>query len=140
MKSILEQVDEFIEGLSDGSIITLFAAEDPEERFARIGRGLKLATYSDNVSELVQVQIPQYIESSNEDKEKKAWVIFKKALFLRSAGVIRNNPNNLKELDFYKAENLKLKEDLHKKGVLITELYTQLENKKVPPDKKELKF
>jgi len=56
--------------------------------------------------------LPQYIQAKPEDREKLAPTMFENVLYLRWLGMIQNNPNNLRELDFYKIKVKSLEGEL----------------------------
>jgi hypothetical protein len=110
MKSITEQVDEFIESFFDGSINPITA----ENAVKLINSGFNTERVKIIMSILEKITdeyIPQYLNSENEEKEKNANRIYLLVLKGRRMGYFLNNPDKLKELNWYKSENERLKKE-----------------------------
>lgn len=102
MRSIIEQVDEFIEGFFDGRFIAITSDG--------VGKLIRNDYSIDNIkriNESLKVTFDLIEQYMNDDigKEKVAKQIFTRVFRLRSNGYIRNNQNSLTELTKYKTEN-----------------------------------
>jgi hypothetical protein len=137
MKSIVEQVDEFMEGLADGSIL-FFNAFSPQQQpdhtwvTAMDTRSQELA---DIHVQILNDNIPLYL-SLNNKKEELAFKIHYSMLMLRSLGVIMNNPDALKELHFFKSRCEKLETEKQKLEARVSDLSTKILGMTSPPDPK----
>ncbi len=145
MKSIISQVDEFIEGLFDGSIITVLTRDVELKREATVpGYFASLFGGAKNLGEsaialftkLTGDLIPRYISSVSNEKHTVALDIYYSVLSLRAAGFIQNNPSSLRELEFYKKENAELKEKKANLEGKVQDLSSELLASTPPPDKK----
>lgn len=116
MRSIFEQVDEFIEGVFDGSIVFLTSDlfKTPSiEKQNKYGFGHELEKkLHESKRRIVEELIPKYLTSTDdEEKENTAFEIFNAVTHNRSIGTIYNNPNTSKELNWYRIQNSRLNED-----------------------------
>jgi hypothetical protein len=60
--------------------------------------------WSRQVNIFIRDQIPRYISmEKGESKEKEAKDVFNQVLSFRGKGYLRNNPNSVKEVSFYRA-------------------------------------
>ena len=140
MKSIIKQVEEFMEGVFSGNIITFFQKDVNEKE------GLISPLYfmpeetsrsmEDLSSQLIKLMI-QFIDPSNINKKETATKLYVAISGLRLVGMIQNNPNSIKELDFYKNENSRLIDENKKHKGDIKKLMEQiLTLSSSPQDKK----
>ena len=110
MRSIIEQVDEFIESYFDGTIISTISD-------VIIGHEVKIPSktlkerVSEDLSSLVSILIPNYLKVKDGEKEKLAETIYNIVIQLRTFGMVRNNPLSLRELDYFKSRCQKLEDD-----------------------------
>lgn len=109
MRSIIEQVDEFIEGVFDGSLILLTSLGATQRN--KEGKSIDQDTLK-FITKLTREFIPEYMEETNKVKKHQiARRIFGVVMTLREFGDVRNNPDSLAELTRYKTENTKLREE-----------------------------
>lgn len=105
MRPLTEQIDEFFEDLFSGSVITIFhekadySAKIPIPASFFIFADEKSKSLSDLMTQFGQLT-RKYIESSPDVRKSIASELFLAITGLRFMGLIQNNPNNLKELDF----------------------------------------
>ena len=110
MRSIIEQVDEFIESYFDGTIISTISD-------VIIGHEVKIPSktlkerVSEDLSSLVSILIPNYLKVQDGEKEKLAETIYNIVIQLRTFVMVRNNPLSLRELDYFKSRCQKLEDD-----------------------------
>ena len=142
MKSIVEHVEEFIEGWFDGSII--FYNVDP----IRLTRGTTWVSEHDQEAQsfanekriALSSALEKYVKKGK-DNALQAGEIYASVLVLRGYGMIKNNPDSLKEINFYKQgyydelkENDRLRDNLKEKLLKIEELQKIIEaQQKVNP-------
>jgi hypothetical protein len=130
MKSVVEQVDSFVEGVFDGSIISIFQTardnRDPPSFLSSLPEEA-IHQVADEVSRLFNKMIPNYVQLTNvKDKKAMSHEIFALVIRHRAMSIIQNNPNNLKELGFYKSENNKLKEENERLTNSVKDLATKI--------------
>lgn len=111
MKAIVDFIDDFIENMFNGQIISVMSKDinmkgsDMPMSVIALGGSKKPELITNFVSEklgdLLKL-IPQCLDQTITNREEIASQLFEVILMLRIAGIIQNNPNNLKELEFYK--------------------------------------
>jgi hypothetical protein len=104
MRPIIDQVDEFIEGFFDGSIISsldIMAERSSKRLLAHMKN--EDVNYIDYMSDKLRGElIPNYLKAEGEEKEKVGAAIFIGVMELRYIGVIKNNPDTMKETTYWK--------------------------------------
>jgi hypothetical protein len=103
MRGIIEIVEEFIEALFAGDVIT--GVHDTEyivsmrsEHADFVGDQMEL------MEKLTGTEIPLFMTSQGEQKVQRALKIFNAVLSLRNKGFLMNNPNSAKEIAFLRAK------------------------------------
>ncbi len=121
MNRLVELADEFIEGLYDGSILYY------DINVESLPNGTTWVSHADQHNILIvngtrtslNAAIHDYlIDQDDEVKEGTAKIIYNCVLILRRLGVIKNNPDSLKELNFYKQgyyDEFQISDDLRRK-------------------------
>lgn len=120
MIKIIELADDFIRGLYDGSI--LYYDIKPES----LPHGTTWVSHVDEVAKMIVSQtrtrlnqnMQLYLTDPDNQKEHYAKEVFEAVLLLRRYGVIKNNPDSLKELNFYKQgyyDEFQTSDDLRRK-------------------------
>jgi hypothetical protein len=151
MRSIIEQVAEFIESYFNGTFVSGLSdtyvrrGANPRDTFIdqRINLGPETITIGDStinvgflLKQLVEKLIPDYLKAQDAEKEKIAGTIFQAIIQLRTFGMIRNNPFSFKELDFYKAQVKTLTQLVESVKKQRDEFLRILDENKLPPEKK----
>lgn len=105
MKSLIELVEDFIEALFVGDVMTGLHDKD-YIMIMRQERPQFVSEYTQMMDELT-TRIQAFIITDREaDKKAFAQDIFNNVLMLRNVGFIINNPNSIKEVSFYRARAL----------------------------------
>jgi hypothetical protein len=126
MRSIKEQVEQFIQGVSDGSILYLTSkllttnVAILQKEMGMTGDSIK--NYGNMRREMIEDLIPKYINSKGKQKLEFANTIFGKMMWGRSIGLIYNDPNNLKELNWYRTQNERLVKENEKLQTSVKDL------------------
>lgn len=104
MIKVIELADDFIQGLYDGSILYYDIKTESLPNGTTWVSHLDSTVKSivDGTRVLLNNAVEQYVSTTEEHKEEHAKIIFGSVLKLRRYGVIKNNPDSLKELNFYK--------------------------------------
>ncbi len=130
MRSIIEQVDEFIEGFFDGSIISaldmMMDLKKTKPLLARMSQDFvdKLDRLNDT---LRREKIPAYLKATDPStKAQLAEFIFLAVFELRYTGVIRNNPDTAKEITYWKNRCLTEELESASKDKVILDLKEQI--------------
>jgi septal ring factor EnvC (AmiA/AmiB activator) len=130
MKSTVEFVDEFIEDLFKGNVETriekvigYFKTISPK----RDDGGEVLLEVAKDLDKLSKVIAKYRKESDTQKKAALAEKIFDEVVSSRLYGLLENNPNTQKELDFYKDENTRLRGENNQLREHNTTLAQQLE-------------
>lgn len=111
MRPIEEQVDCFIEDFFNGNIITVFhekadlkGNEPISAALLILNKGVKdFAKAVGEGSESLGRLISEYTKAGATGKAELAYQIYNIIIGLRYVGILQNNPNNLKELSFYRS-------------------------------------
>jgi len=126
MRSVKEQVDQFIEGLADGSIILLTSKlftsssikiQNDMGLNAEHTKGLH-----DLKNSLIEQLIPNYMKAKGKQKGILANGIFKLLLLGRAIGLIYNDENLPKELNWYRIQNDRLNRENEKLRTNVKDL------------------
>lgn len=137
MIDIIEFADNFIRGLYDGSILYYDIRTDslPTRTTWVSSVDEQSKTLVDSRRTILNDNIDLFLTDPDNQREQYAKQIFESVLVLRRLGVIQNNPNSLKELNFYKQgyyDELKTSDDLRRKFKEAmdkkAELQTQIES------------
>ncbi|MFZ0510982.1 MAG: hypothetical protein WAM14_05205 [Candidatus Nitrosopolaris sp.] len=132
MRSFTEQVDDFIEGMVNGSIISIMQKREG-------GPFIKDITIINYIAEiydkLFKELIPHYLPASQETKQQMALEMLQIIMKLRMFGVIENSPISLSELQFLRHENTRLREDKKAMEEKVSDLSAKL-TLSVPADTK----
>ena len=127
MRPVTQLIDEFIEDFFDGSIITILVRDikrDGTEPLPLLFQASKSKSKDTIISvnklenfleKFIQIDIPTYLSLQDKAKEAKAPSMLQKIVVLRAYGLIINNPNNIKELEFYKIRSNALENELRKR-------------------------
>lgn len=110
MRDITELVDEFVEEIFEGSIVSVRHNRDA---YLLLQQALTPDDFIQawaSFAVLVTIDIPRYLLAEDEEKKKQTMKIFEKVNTLRAEGAVMNNPNALKEATFYKAKALYFEE------------------------------
>jgi hypothetical protein len=125
-RSITELVDDFIEGVAEGSVLFLTAKvlnTSEGKLWGEMGLGdLSIKYYKDMTNEIINDLIPRYTESKGNEKKSIAYEIYKKILAGRSIGLIYNDSNFVKELNWYRIQNEFLNDENGKLRKYVTGL------------------
>jgi len=130
--SIIEQVDDFIEGVAEGSILFI-TAKIQTISVGVLNRDMgfsseKIKRFGDMRRELIEDLIPMYKQFKGKDKRTVAFEIYRKILWGRSIGLIYNDPNSLKELNWYRIQNESLTKENEKLRTYVKDLVKDLSN------------
>lgn len=128
MRPITEQVDEFIEDVFNGDVITLLGellGKDVDWQNAKLPivffGGSKIAdTVFEILGKLINELIPKYLQEDS--GEGVAPELFHTVLRLRMIGGIKNNADTLKETTYWKSRCLTVELELNKKDDIIQSL------------------
>jgi hypothetical protein len=121
MRPITDQVDEFIEGYFDGSIVSELEAIKQSRSLVKEARKLLM----DDMQELIFDLVPKYlgmVDIEEEDKKTLAQKIFLQVLLLRHGALLKNNPDTLKEATYWKSRCLTTEEEGLRKDKQILSL------------------
>jgi hypothetical protein len=123
MKSVIEHVDEFIDGFLNGNIVSMFqkGVIRPFMREETVANQL-----AQMKATLFNELIPQYMSGDTQKKEQLAQNMVHVIMKLRMFGLIENNPISLNELQFLRSENTRLKEDIKGLEEKVKQLSTAL--------------
>jgi hypothetical protein len=125
-RSIIEQVDNFIEGIAEGSILFL-TSKLLTTSMGIINRDMgldseRIKSYGEMRREIINDLIPRYKQSKGREKTSIANEIYSKMLWGRSIGLIYNDPNFLKELNWYRIQNERLNRENEKLHAYVKDL------------------
>lgn len=103
MRSIREQIEEFIEELFNGNVITIVQKEweayhQPSSLMLHT-EDMKVA--GQNLRDLKQL-INDYVANPEQQTDGTALQLYRHIVYMRIFALIQNNPDSLKELNFYK--------------------------------------
>jgi hypothetical protein len=126
MRRLVEQIDKFIEGVADGSIL-LLTNKILTTNVAILQRdmgfdGRSIERYGNMRSELINDLIPRYVQSKGAEKRTLAAQIYSKILWGRSIGLIYNDPDAINELNWYRIQNDLLNKENTKLRVNVKDL------------------
>lgn len=136
MKSVVELAGEFIEGLILGDIES-YTRESVRDQ-SRVG--FEVDQINANIKTLRE-SIQMFLTTTSEpDRIGAAQIVLENVVFFRLTGMVKNNPNTVKNLieqrDLYRERyqiSEKENEDLHEKNVNLTEaLRVEVEKTGVP--------
>lgn len=142
MRSIIEQVDEFIENYYDGSITAILAQDYNHNSIEQILKNSAISadSFNDILKMLKQLSsnlIPFYLQTNNdEEKSSLALQIFNLVITLREFGALKNNPTKITELNWYKSEYTRLKEENKDLRQNVKDLTNTVLNMSTPKDAK----
>lgn len=130
MRPIIEQIDELIEGLFDGSILHLSKKifNTATVKFQN-DTGLTTETIRSIYQmkdQLLNNLIPVYMNEKGKKKRELARQIFIAVLNARSVGIIYNDENLPKELNWYRIQNERLNKENEKLRDNVTKLTTKI--------------
>jgi hypothetical protein len=125
LRSLVEQVDAFIESYFAGTTISGMADYVTNPR----PMSQSVEPYWTDLQTLINGEIPSYLKAESKDEqEQMAEVIYDTVLKLRTVGMLRFNPLSLRDLDFYKDRTTAAEDrnkDLEQK---LREAYAAIDN------------
>jgi hypothetical protein len=122
MKSAVEQIDEFIDGFLNGSIVSEYQSGEHRPYL----RNEILATQMGQMkATLFNDLIPQYMKSE-QNREQLAQNMVQIVIKMRMFGLINNSPFSMNELQFLRSENTRLKEEIKGLEEKVKQLSTAL--------------
>ncbi len=127
-----------MEGVVDGSIFyyNMFSKSQPRNRIWVSEVDSRSTSIMDQQIVLLNNKMPAYQLVNGEEKDKLAMEIYMNIFILRSFGVIQNNPDSIKELQFFKSRCEKLELEKQRLEEKVSNLSTKLLQLVPSPDPK----
>lgn len=141
MRPLREQVDEFIEGYFDGSIISAYTTERFDKGVSLAHSSLSDPRLQEEEAHLTTKLIPHYIalvtgdpklpKVPEQDLVDCAFNVFQQVLKLRSLGILLNSPDTLKETTYWKNRCLTVELESAQKDEKIRSLVENIDKLRV---------